>query len=205
MKEITIAVPDGMSAEWNEDGMLQLVKDNAQEQKRDDRPITERIKTFEDACKELGRRAENGDEDAANLLADYESNKDNILNKETLAYMKLAIITAAINEEWKPEFTEDEYRWYPCFLLWTKEELEDKTDEWKDKNQLLLWGGYANNGTNAVLGYAYSIYAFSGTIAYYGSRLAYKTEALADYSGRQFAQIWCQYHTGKEGTPWRNS
>ena len=173
MKEITIAVPDGMSAEWNEDGMLQLVKDNAQEQKRDDRPVTERIKTFEDACKELGRRAENGDEDAANLLADYENNKDNILNKETLAYMKLAIITAAINEEWKPEFTEDEYRWYPYFLLWTKKELEDKTDEWKDKNQLLLWGGLANYGAGCGLAYASSVSAFSYAAANCGSRLAY--------------------------------
>ena len=192
MKEITIAVPDGMSAEWNEDGMLQLIKDNAQEQKRDDRPKTERIKTFEDACKELGRLAENGDEDAANLLADYESNKDNILNKETLAYMKLAIITAAINEEWKPEFTEDEYRWYPYFLLWTKKELEDKTDEWKDKNQLLLLNGGANGGTYCGLACANSSTAFSTSDAYCGSILAYRTEALAAYSGRQFAQIGCQ-------------
>ena len=39
--------------------------------------------------------------------------------------------------------------------------------------QLLLWGGHANSGTNAGLAYANSNGAFSGTYAYYGSRLAY--------------------------------
>ena len=48
-KEITIPVPDGKRAEWI-NGVLTLVD----EQKVDNRPVTERIKTFTDACNALG-------------------------------------------------------------------------------------------------------------------------------------------------------
>ena len=83
--------------------------------------ITERIKTFEDACKELSRRAEDGDEKAAVLLADYESTADNIKIMETVVSMKLSILAYALNEGWEPRFTTDEYRYYPCFELFTQE------------------------------------------------------------------------------------
>ena len=49
MKEITIAVPDGKKAEWV-NGVLTLID----EEVNDNRPVMERIKTFEDACKEIG-------------------------------------------------------------------------------------------------------------------------------------------------------
>lgn len=50
-KQITIPVPDGKRAEWI-NGVLTLVD----EQKVDNRPVTERIKTFEDACNALGNK-----------------------------------------------------------------------------------------------------------------------------------------------------
>ena len=84
------------------------------------RPITERVKTFEDACRELG-------EDHPVVLAYQNTNlRDPEVaeeNRDILAYMKLRIIAAALNEGWKPQFTEDEWRWYPWFTLWTEEEL----------------------------------------------------------------------------------
>ena len=208
MKEITIAIPDGKKAVWAEDGKLTLVPDMEEtaQPKKDDRPITERVQTFEDACRELSRRAEQGDETAAGLLCDYDSNHANMLTPETIAFMQLCIIAAAINEGWKPEFTEDEERWYPWHYFYTKDELEKMNDSEKDRRKmLLLWGGAANDGTYAGLGYAYSFYAFSDTDAAYGSRLACETEAKADFFGKQFIGIWCQFYTGKEGTPWRNS
>ena len=49
---IQVEIPAGKKAAWV-DGFLKLV-DAEEEQKKDERPITERVKTFEDACKELG-------------------------------------------------------------------------------------------------------------------------------------------------------
>lgn len=187
MKKITIAVPDGKKAEWV-NGVLTLID----EEVNDNRPVTERIKKFEDACKELGKRAENN-EGIAFLLADYESNADNIKTKGTLAYMKLCIIAAALNEGWEPQFTENEYRWYPWFTLWTEEELNEKSDEWKADHKLWLFGGYSNYASFCGLASAYSLNAWTYSNAYYSARLAVKSEELADYFGKQFIEIWADY------------
>ena len=84
MKTITIEVPDGKNAKWV-NGVLTIVDEQYNP------PVTERIKTFEDACRELDKRAESN-EGIALLLADYESNADNIKTNSTKAYMKLCII-----------------------------------------------------------------------------------------------------------------
>ena len=187
MKEITIAVPDGKKAEWV-NGVLTLID----EEVNDNRPIMERIKTFEDACRELGKRAESN-EGIALLLADYESNACNIKTKGTLAYMKLCIIAAALNEGWEPQFTEDEHRWFPWFTLWTEEELKEKSEEWKADHKLWLFGGYSNDGSDCGLAYASSGNAWSYSYASSSARLAVKSEELADYFGKQFIDIWADY------------
>lgn len=187
MKEITIAVPDGKKAEWV-NGVLTLID----EEVNDNRPVMERIKTFEDACKELAKRAESN-EGIALLLADYESNADNIKTKGTLAYMKLCIIAAALNEGWEPQFTEDEYRWFPWFTLWTEEELKDKSEQWKDDHKLWMFGGLSYSGSNCGLASAHSSAAWSYSHAYISARLAVKSEELADYFGKQFIEIWADY------------
>ena len=150
--------------------------------------ITERIKTFEDACKELNRRAEDGDETASLLLADYESNADNIKMPETLAYMKACIIVRALNEGWEPKFVNGEYRYYPWFYLYTQEEI-DRMDE-EDRSKLLSVGGGAHYGSRCGLSSARSHNAFSYSHASFGARLAFKTSELAEYAGRQFIEIW---------------
>ena len=187
MKEITIAVPDGKKAEWV-NGVLTLID----EEVNDNRPVMERIKTFEDACRELGKRAENN-EGVALLLADYESNAGNIKTKGTLAYMKLCIIASALNEGWEPQLTEDEYRWFPWFNLWTEEELKEKSEEWKADHNLWLFGGNSNFGSNCGLAYAISYDAWSYSYANSSARLAVKSEELADYFGKQFIGIWADY------------
>ena len=187
MKEITVAVPDGKKAEWV-NGVLTLID----EEVNDNRPVMERIKTFEDACRELGKRAESN-EGIALLLADYESNASNIKTKGTLAYMKLCIITAALNEGWKPQFTNDEYRWYPWFTFWTEEELKEKSEQWKKDHALWMFGGYSSLGSNCGLAYASSDYAWSYSSALFSARLAVKSEELAVYFGKQFISIWADY------------
>ena len=185
MKEITIAVPDGKKAEWV-NGVLTLIDDKV----NDNRPVTERIKTFEDACKELDKRA-GSNEDIALLLADYESNADNIKTKGTKAYMKLCIIAAALNEGWEPQFTTGEYRYYPWFYLYTQEEIDEMDEE--KKKSLVLFGGYSAYGASCGLASASSHAAWSYAGSSISARIAVNTEELAVYFGQQFRDIWSDY------------
>lgn len=152
--------------------------------------ITERIKTFDDVLHEVSRLAEAGDDDAADLLADYESNSDNIMMKETVAYMKLCLIASALNEGWKPKFTTNEYRWFPWFKLFTQKELDDMDDEKKSR---VLLRSIGNASPYGGVAYVNSDYGPSNTNAYLGSRLAFKTQELAKYAGKQFLDIWADY------------
>lgn len=191
---IKIAVPAGKKAEWV-DGFLKLV-DN--EEAKEKKPVTERVKTFDDACKELGIDAE---------AIQQQWQDAGITMQDEVAYQKLRIITAALNEGWKPEFKEDECRYYPYCILYTKAEIEQKDDEWKDEHNLQLWGGGGNSYDGAACGLAsaYSRNAWSDAIADLSARLAHKTEELAIYSGKQFTELWANYYTGKEVQSWRNS
>ena len=157
------------------------------------RPIIERVKTFEDACRELG-------EDHPFVLAyqntnlrDPEVSED---NRDILASMKLRIIAAALNEGWEPQFTEDEWRWYPWFTLWTEEELSEKSDEWKADRHLISTGDYS--GYCAGFAFSYSYYAPSSANTGIGSRLCFKSEALATYCGKQFISLWADFNLIKK-------
>ena len=195
---IQVEIPAGKKAAWV-NGFLKLV-DAEEEQKKDVRPITERVKTFEDACKELGEDHK--------LVQQFKAIQKAIAeDKEATAYFKLGIITAALNEGWEPDITNyDEYRYYPYICLWTKEELEDKDEAWKDEHNLQLWfgGGSSNDAASCGLACAGSDDAWSTAYANFSARLAHKTEELAIYSGKQFTELWANYATGKEVTSWRN-
>ena len=198
-KVIQVEIPAGKKAAWV-DGFLKLV-DAEKEQKKDERPITKRVKTFEDACKELGEDHK--------LVQQFKAIQEAIAeDKEATAYFKLGIITAALNEGWEPDFTNnEEYRYYPYLCLWSKEELEQKTDAWKDERNLQLWlgGGSSYFGASCGLACAGSFCAWSFAVAVLSARLAHKTKELAVYSGKQFTELWANYATGKEVTSWRNS
>ena len=164
---IQVEIPAGKKAAWV-DGFLKLV-DAEEEQKKDERPITERVKTFEDACKELGEDHK--------LVQQFKAIQEAIAeDKEATAYFKLGIITAALNEGWEPDFTNyDEYRYYPYLCLWTKEELEDKDEAWKDEHNLQLWlgGGSSSDGADCGLACADSGGAWSSSGWSLSARLAY--------------------------------
>lgn len=187
MKSITIEVPDGTRAEWNKDGFLTLVKN----EKQDKRPVTERVKTFEDACNELG---EDNILVQAYRSADFNTSGNSKDVLDVIAYLKLRIIAAALNEGWEPQFTEDEYRWFPWFYLYAEEELKEKSEEWKKEHALVLWGGDALSGANCGLACALSDGAFSDSDAAFGARLAVKSEELAVYFGKQFSELWADFY-----------
>lgn len=150
--------------------------------------IMERVKTFEDACRELGEdhpfvRSYNG---YANNI--HENNKN---DTDILAYLKLRIICAALNEGWEPQFTEDEWRYYPWFTLWTEDELSEKSDEWKTDRHLISTGEYQTDYAGLVS--ADSYYSPSSAYAIIGSRLCLKSDTLAVYCGKQFINIWADF------------
>lgn len=143
--------------------------------------IMERVKTFEDACRELGIKPDKWIQDREELG----------LEPDVIAYMKLRIICKALNEGWEPQFTENEWRYYPWFVLWTEDELSEKPDEWKTDRHLISTGDYQTG--YAGLASAYSLDAPSNTGANVGSRLCLKSDTLAVYCGKQFINIWADF------------
>ena len=181
-KKIEIQVPEGKVAEWKEiNGVTTLVLVD----EVDNRPITERIKTFEDARDELG--------DEHPLVKEYWGviNINLDIKQDLISYLKLRIICAALNEGWEPQFTTDEYRHYPWFYLYTQEEIDNMDEE--KKKSLWLFGGNSGNVSNCGLACAYSNDAWSISYSYFSARLAVKSEALARYFGQQFIDIWSDY------------
>lgn len=151
---------------------------------KDNRTVTERIKSYEDACRELGIKPI--DTRVSNQVGDL------ILDDNTITYMKLRTIVDALNEGWKPEFTEDEYRWYPWFYLYTQEELDDMEDLEKKERRMIDTGDYQTE--YAGFGFAHSYNAPSSTNAAVGSRLCLKSSELAEYCGKQFIKLWADFN-----------
>ena len=107
--------------------------------------IMERVKTFEDACEELG-------EDHQYVKAYREWMRIYYAEcKDVTAYFKLRIICAALNESWKPKFDGEEYRYYPWFYIYTKEEYDKLNKDEKKKCRV-------------VGRQSYDAYAFGGVV-----------------------------------------
>ena len=189
-KKVTIEIPAGKKAVWV-NGVLTLVDEKPQD-------VTERIKTFADACRELG-----SDHPFVKAYDGYVSHihQHDMNDYDLVAYLQLRIITAALNEGWEPQFTKGERRWYFWYDLITKEQYDKLSAE--DRSRVVGRGGF-NAGANFGLVYASANNASSGAGAGSGSRLAFKSEKLAAYAGRQFAEIYADFcfkpkEVGKQG------
>lgn len=99
--------------------------------------IMERVKTFEDACRELGE-----DHPFVSAYTAWIKHEEFDDQEDILAYMKLRIICAALNEGWEPQFTEDEWRYYPWFWLYTQKEINDMDEDEKTDRRLMSTGDY---------------------------------------------------------------
>ena len=154
--------------------------------------IRERIKTFADALHELGN------ENPLVLAYQNTNLRDSDVapdNKDIIAYLKLRIIVAALNEGWEPQFIPGEYRWAPYFVLYTKEEIDEMDEETKARVVCRSYNyAYANGGVS----YAYASYDSAIVNANIGSRLAFKSEELAEYAGTQFIDIFADFMLGWE-------
>ena len=138
----------------------------------EEKPVTERIKTFEDAVHALG--------ESHPFVVEWRM--DDNLSPDLEAYLKLRIICAALNEGWKPKFNRDENRYFPWFRIYTKEEYEELDEDEKKESRVVNQVSFASS-------YYDSAYVFPNL----GSRLAFKTKELAEYCGKQFIDIWADY------------
>ena len=154
--------------------------------------IMDRIKTFEDACDELGsehpmvlayRNTNLRDEEVADE------------NKDVIAYLKLRIIVAALNEGWDPQFMPGEYRWSPYYVLYTKDEIEEMDETTKAR---VVYRSNNSASASGGVSCAYSSGDAAVVSAGIGSRLAFKSEELAEYAGKQFVEIFSDFILGWE-------
>lgn len=149
--------------------------------------VMERVKTFEDACRELGK-------DHPFVLAYQNTNlRDPEVaddNKDVIAYLKLRIIAAALNEGWKPKFVKGEFRYFPYFSLCSDEDISRMAED--EKSRVVYRPNY---GTYENGGMAYEI-AKDGSASFFATfmpLLVFKTSELAEYAGKQFVYLYADY------------
>lgn len=104
MKTLTLTEQDARKIYPKAPNELKVILENSFTKSFFQKKITDRIKTFEDACLESG---EDPDE-----LKFREGTDDEI------AYRKLKVIIKALNEEWTPDWNDGNQRkWRPWFYL----------------------------------------------------------------------------------------
>ena len=147
-------------------------------------PVTERVKNWDDVVRELGY-------DPVERLLDHTECGDGFsIEPDEIAYIKIKAIATVLNEGWTPQFTVDEYRYFPWFYLYTKEEI-DKMDKDKRSRVVLRSANYAD----ALGGVAFANASDDSSVAasYYGSRLAFKSRELAIYAGKTFTREYADF------------
>lgn len=165
---------------------------------KDTRPVTERVRTFEDACRELGDEHPFVKTYKNALLPDGNGDED----MDVRVYLRLRIITAALNEGWKPKFEEDEWRYWPWYWLYKSRQDaeddnkgdEDRVFEIPEQLRAVLFGGGAHRGASAVFALSNSDLVPSSSGAGIGSRLCFKTRELALYAAKTFYEDWLTFY-----------
>lgn len=157
-------------------------------QEADNRPVTERIKTFDDALNALGEEHP--------FVAMFRTINVNFsycsATAAMFAYAKLQVVCAALNEGWEPQFTDDETRWYPWHWLYTEEEIGNMATEEQHERCMMSVGDYQQEGW-AGFASAGSGSAPSAAVTSVGSRLCLKSRELAAYCGTQFIDLWADF------------
>lgn len=140
--------------------------------------ITDIVQSYEDAVKMVG------DDLPLSVLSK--------MPKHLQAQHKLEVITKALNCGWR--HPQDGETW--CYYVWgyfyDKDEIAKMSQEEKDCKILVLLGGSAHYGADCGLACVSSFKAFSDSDVPFGSRLAYKSRDLADYSAEQFRDLWAE-------------
>ena len=147
--------------------------------------ITKYIKTFEDACEALGNEHP--------YVQEYLNVVNINISQDIISYLKLRIITEALNDGWKPTFDKGEYRYYPWFFSYTKEEYDELDEDEKKKCRIPPQLDNRDDMNASDLEYVYAGFAGSYSYSSSGVRLTFKTKELAKYCGEQFIDIWIDF------------
>lgn len=144
--------------------------------------VMDRVKTFEDACIETG----------TDIQAFNEMTKN--LDEHVVTYMKLSIIVKALNEDDKfPYFTKDEWRYYPYFWLYTKDEYEKMNAKDREKSSRVLFRSYDSAYSGGGVACASAQYDASFTDYSVGARFVFRNRELALYAGKQFIDLYVKH------------
>lgn len=141
------------------------------------------IHSYEDALEALGEKSPN-----------LEEMEKAGVPKHIIALIKLETISRALwGRTFQPTPDAEGKNWYyyPWFALWTKEEIEDRKDEFL-KNGALL-SGRAYPGAYAGFGSLSAAYRSSNAHAHLGFRLCQENETKAKYFGKEFIKLWAEY------------
>ena len=141
------------------------------------------IHSYEDALEALGEKSPN-----------LEEMEKAGVPKHIIALIKLETISRALwgrTFQPTPDAEGNKWYYYPWFALWTKEEIEDRKDEFL-KNGALL-SGYAYSGAYAGFGYLTAHARSSRAYATVGFRLCQENETKAKYFGKEFIKLWAEY------------
>ena len=168
-----------MSRKEEIDARIETLQEELEELKKQrerlEIPVTERIKTFDDAIDELGSKHP--------LVRQYmAANGDELFTRSTIAYIKLQIVAAALNEGWFPDLQRKEKRWYPYYKIYAGDEIDDI---FPDARYIF--------GACFGLAFVSSDLAWSFAASTLSYRLAVKSEEISDYFGNQFIDIWTEY------------
>ena len=114
------------------------------------------IKTFEAACKKLKLDPKKCLPTVSGMPKHHQD--------ATIAHAKLVIIAEALNDGWKPDWTNGQWdKYYPWFDL--------------SSGSGLSFLVYDRRSSNSVV----------------GSRLCFKSRELAAYAGKRFKKLYAQY------------
>ena len=131
--------------------------------------VKERVKSYEDACEELG----------IPVVTDWGDMKI-----DEIAYAKLKTIVWALNEGWVPDWEDsDQYKYWVWFNM-------SDLNQWYSR---VVARSCDFSDANGGVAYAYCYYTSAYTSSGYGSRLALKSRDLAIYCGNTFASLWAEY------------
>ena len=141
------------------------------------------IHSYEDALEALGEKSPN-----------LEEMEKAGVPKHIIALIKLETISRALwgrTFQPTPDAEGNNWYYYPWFALWTKEEIEDRKDEFLKNGALLSANAYV--GAGAGFGFLRTGYRSSYAAAYVGFRLCQENETKAKYFGKEFIKLWAEY------------
>lgn len=131
--------------------------------------VKERVKSYEDACEELG----------IPVVTDWGDMKI-----DEIAYAKLKTIVWALNEGWVPDWEDsDQYKYWVWFNM-------SDLNQWYSR---VVARSCIYSYTYGGVAFAYCNNTSTYTNSVYGSRLALKSRDLAIYCGNTFASLWAEY------------